>query len=91
MKQTLVKKFVYEGYAFTITVILNSKESEKTYIHEVTVLGKDYFFSTECTSDSLQETIDKVEANIIEFVNTKLSISDDENFLKEKGFLRVSY
>lgn len=91
MKQTLVKNYVYEAYTFTITVILNSKESEKTYIHEVTVLGKDYFSSTECTSDSLQETIDKVESNIIEFVNAKLSVSDEENYLLSEGFVRVSY
>lgn len=91
MKQTLFKKYVYEGYAFNITVTLNSKESEKSYIHEIITSGKDYFEITECTSDSLEQTIDKVEANIIEFVNSKLSVSDEENYLLSEGFVRVSY
>lgn len=91
MQQTLYKKYVYEGYAFNITVTLNSKESEKSYIHEIITSGKDYFEVTECTSDSLEETIDKVESNIVEFVNSKLNISDEENYLLGEGFTRISY
>ena len=123
MKQTLVKKYVYEGYAFTITVILNSKlvdaadyyltdEAASTldgiktpadgeigvikdtsfiYIHQISVMGKDYLETSEITSDMLEKSIATTEAKIKAFVDRKLNVSDDENFLKEKGFLRVSY
>lgn len=91
MKQTLYKKYVYEGYAFNITVTLNSKESEKSYIHEIATSGKDYFEITECTSDSLADTVKNAESNIIEFVNSKLKISEDEMILNKNGFIRISY
>ncbi len=91
MKQTLFKKYIYENYAFNITVILNSKESEKSYIHEITVSGKDYFISTECTSDFLEKTIEKIESDINEFIDSKLKISQEENVLLEQGFIRLSY
>ena len=91
MKQTLYKKYVYEGYAFNITVTLNNKESEKSYIHEIITSGKDYFEITECTSDSLADTLKNTESNIIEFINSKLTVSEDENLLKKNGFIRISY
>ena len=91
MRQTLYKKYVYEGYVFNITVTLNSKESEKSYIHEIITSGKDYFEITECTSDSLADTLKNTESNIIEFVNSKLKISEDEMILNKNGFIRISY
>jgi hypothetical protein len=130
MKQTLVKKYVSEGYVFNIAVILNNKlvnsadyfliidrefevpkdsqflqsetrdkefaegidvSTEFIYIHEISVTGKDYSEITECTSKTLDSTLYIAEKKIDAFVKRKTTISEDENFLKEKGFIRISY
>lgn len=91
MKQTLVKKYVYNAYVFNIAVILNSKSDEKNYIHEVSATGKDYFEATECTSKTLSKTVESIESNINKFVDSKTFVSEEESYLLENGFVRISY
>lgn len=91
MKQTLVKKYTYEGYSFNFTVILDNELIEEVYYHQVISTGKDYFEAIDCNSAELSETLTLMESNIDSFVDEKLSVSDEEALLLEKGFQRVSY
>ncbi len=91
MKQTLIKKYTYEGYIFNIAVVLNNSFDGKVYTHQVSATGKDYYEVLDCTSEKLSETLDKIESNINAFVDEKLSISEEEAFLLEEGFIRISY
>jgi hypothetical protein len=91
VKQVMFKKYVYEGYAFNISVTLFNTFVDDVYYHLINVLGKDYAETVETTSDGLDESIDKVESNINAFVDDKLNISEEELKLIEDGFSRVSY
>lgn len=91
MKQTLVKKYTYEGYVFNLAVILNNSFDDKVYTHQVSATGKDYSEIVDCTSEELSKVLDKIESNINAFVDEKLGISEEETFLLEEGFKRISY
>ena len=77
VKQTLVKKYVYEGYVFNLAVVLNNNFVDDVYIHQVSATGKDYSEIVDCTSEQLSEVLDKTESNINAFVDEKLAISDE--------------
>lgn len=91
MKQTLIKKYTYEGYIFNLAVVLNNSFDGKFYYHQVSATGKDYSEIVDCTSVQLPEVLYKTESNIIAFVDSKLALSAEEVFLLEEGFIRISY
>jgi hypothetical protein len=91
MKQTLVKKYTYEGYIFNIAVVLNNSFDGKVYTHQVSATGKDYSEITECNSEQLSKGLDIIESNINAFVDKKLGISEEETILLKNGFVRISY
>jgi hypothetical protein len=91
MKQTLIKKYTYEGYIFNIAVVLNNSFDGKVYTHQVSATGKLYYEVLDCTSDTLSKTLTQIESDINKFVDAKLSFSEEETFLLEEGFVRISY